>query len=199
MGQYTHSGPGFVAADLFARLAQSPALAQALWSSGAGRCWPRCRSLVLVCRRRSAEFRERKPWRTTPQRRSTQPVFMRRRIGAIAHLDRGEVYRSTVWRTGASMPRRTGPWWQWASPCPSPSAALRHRHCRWHWWACWLPCSCRSRRGDIGSSTFLVMLRSTPRAPVLRPDPARARHPHRQWLERDPLQRRQPPEACTSA
>jgi uncharacterized membrane protein len=56
-------------------------------------------------------------------------------ITALSHLYRGEVYRSTVWRT------RLDTTTNWAVVTTglalSMTAAKRLRRCRWCWSACW--------------------------------------------------------------
>ena len=55
--------------------------------------------------------------------------FSAAEIGALAHLYRGEIYRSTAWRT-ALITQRTGLWPGSASPCRSPFYVQMPRCCR---------------------------------------------------------------------
>jgi uncharacterized membrane protein len=56
--------------------------------------------------------------------------FSAAEIGALAHLYRGEVYRSTAWRTRLDS-TRTGRWLPRALRCPRLSAVRKPRLYRW--------------------------------------------------------------------
>ena len=123
----------------------------------------------------------------------TQPVFSAADIGALAHLYRGEVYRSTVWRTRLDA---TTNWavvatgialsvtFSSASASPLPLALVGLLV------AVFLTIEARRYR-------FFDFWRM--RAHVLElqffgPDPARPGRADRQWLERDPLPGLHPPQ-----
>src|SRR6516162_2258468 len=88
---------------------------------------------------------------TLPTARKSE--FSTAEIGALAHLYRGEVYRSTVWRTRLDSSTN------WAVVttgigCRRPTAAPRHHPCPWCSSVFWSACSFCSKHAAIVISTF---------------------------------------------
>ena len=106
-------------------------------------------------------------------------------VTALAHLYRGEVYRSTVWRT------RLDATTNWAvvatgSPSRSPSAAPPRHPCLSPWSAFWSQCFF-DRGPPLPLLRLLAHAGAYAGSQLLRPDPARPGRADRQRLERDPL------------
>ena len=79
-------------------------------------------------------------------------IFDAAEMGALAHLYRGEVYRSTMWRT--RLDHTTN--WAVATLGIALSVTFSSREaspCRWCWWGASSSCSCSSRPAATAIST----------------------------------------------
>ena len=128
---------------------------------------------------------------------ATAPVFSAADIGALAHLYRGEVYRSTVWRT------RLDTTTNWAVVTTGIALSLTFSSAA----SSPLPLALVGLLGrvfliDRGAALPLLRLlapaRPRARAAILRPDPARPGHADRQRLEPNPLPGLPAAATCTS-